>query len=91
MTTEPKLPTILLLMLMGVVILLMVAIIGLFVRVNRLQEAVLAALAAPPGATAEDVGLEVGMPAPAFTLPEVGGASVALGDFAGRRKLQRGR
>ncbi len=45
MTTESKLPTVLLLMLTGIVLLLMVAIIGLFVRMNQLQEAV---LAAPP-------------------------------------------
>mgnify|MGYP000517318313 CR=1 FL=1 len=69
-------------------LLLMVAIIGLFVRMNQLQEAALAALAAPPaGATMQDVGLAVGRPAPAFILPDVNGAPVALEDFAGRRVL----
>ncbi len=88
MTTESKLPIVLLLMLTGIVLLLMVAIIGLFVRMNQLQETVLAALAAPPtGATMQDVGLEVGTPAPAFILPDVNGAPVALEDFAGRRAL----
>ncbi len=43
MTTESKLLTVLLLMLTGIVLLLMVAIIALFVRMNQLQEAVLAA------------------------------------------------
>jgi len=43
MTTESKLPTVLLLMLTGIVLLLMAAIIGLFVRMNQLQETVLAA------------------------------------------------
>jgi len=47
MTTESKLPIVLLLMLTGIVLLLMAAIIGLFVPMNQLQEAVLAALAAP--------------------------------------------
>jgi len=42
MTAESKLPTVLLLMLTGIVLSLMVAIIGLFVQMNQLQEAVLA-------------------------------------------------
>jgi hypothetical protein len=43
MTTGSKLPTVLLLMLTGIVLLLMVAIIGLSVRMNQLQAAVPAA------------------------------------------------
>ena len=88
MTTESKLPTVLLLMLTGIVLLLMVAIIGLFVRMNQVQGAVLAALAASPaGATMQDVGLEVGTPAPAFILPNLDGAPISPADFAGRRVL----
>jgi peroxiredoxin Q/BCP len=88
MTTESKLPLVLLLMLTGIVLSLMVAIIGLFVRMNQLQEAVLAALAAPPaGATMQDVGLEVGTPAPALILPDPDGTPISLADFAGRRVL----
>jgi len=44
MTNQSKLSTVLLLMLMGIVILLMMPIIGLFLRMNRLQREVLAAL-----------------------------------------------
>ncbi len=88
MTTESKLSTVLLLMLMGIVILLMVAIMGLFVRMNRLQQAVLEALTVPrTGAIEQEMGLEVGAEAPDFTLADAGGVPVALRDYAGRRVL----
>ncbi len=77
---------VLLLMLMGVVILLMVAIVGLFIRMNQLQREVLAALA-PLQAMRGPQGLEIGTEAPAFTLPDAAGQMVALGDFAGQKVL----
>ncbi|MEA3339203.1 MAG: redoxin domain-containing protein, partial [Chloroflexota bacterium] len=77
---------VLLLMLMGVVILLMVAIVGLFVRMNQLQCEVLAALE-PLQTMRGPQGLEIGTEAPAFTLPDTTGQMVALGDFAGQKVL----
>jgi len=77
---------VLLLLLTGIVLLLMVAIIGLFLRMNQLQREVLAALeplrpAQPPA------GLSPGTQAPAFTLPDLSGRSVSLEALAGRRVL----
>jgi len=83
--TESK-TDVLLLMLMGIVILLMVAIVGLFIRVNQLQREVLAALA-PFQLMREPQGLEIGAEAPAFTLPDPTGQMVSLDDFAGQRVL----
>jgi len=59
---------VLILMLMGIVILLMVAIIGLFLRMNQLQREVLAALAP---LQIEAIGQELGL--------EVGGSRIAHG------------
>lgn len=88
MTTESKLPTVVLLLLMGIVILLMVAIIGLFVRMNQLQQTVLAALTASrAGAIEQEMGLQAGTAAPAFALSDTAGTTVSLRDFAGRRVL----
>ena len=73
---------ILLLMLMSIVILLMVAIVGLFLRMNQLQQAVLAALASSQvGMPEQEMGLEVGTQAPAFALPDTSGSPVSLDDF----------
>jgi len=77
---------VLLLLLMGVVILLTVAIVGLFIRMNQLQREVLAALE-PLQAMRGPQGLEIGTEAPAFTLPDAAGQMVALGDFAGQKVL----
>ncbi|HAL61465.1 MAG TPA: hypothetical protein DCP08_03550 [Chloroflexi bacterium] len=77
---------VLLLMLMGVVILLMIAILGLFIRMNQLQQEVLAALE-PLQAMRRAQGLEIGTEAPAFTLPDATGQMVSLGDFAGQKVL----
>lgn len=88
MTTESKLPTVLLLMLMGIVILLMAAIISLFIRMNQLQQAVLEALTVPQvGAVEQEMGLEIGVEAPDFSLSDTDGSAVSLRDFAGRRVL----
>jgi len=76
----------LILMLMGIVILLMVAIGGLFFRMMELQRAVLATLQ-PFQAVEAPEGLAVGSPAPGFTLPDTEGQEVSLADFAGQRLL----
>jgi cytochrome oxidase Cu insertion factor (SCO1/SenC/PrrC family) len=76
----------LLLMLMGIVILLMIAVIGLFVRVNQLQREVLAALE-PLQVMNAPQGLEVGVRAPAFTLSDTTGQIVSLDNLAGQRVL----
>lgn len=79
---------VLLLLLMGVVILLMVAIIGLFIRMSQLQREVLVALGPlEAGAIGQEIGLEVGTQAPDFTLYDTAGQMVSLDDFAGQRVL----
>jgi methylamine dehydrogenase accessory protein MauD len=78
----------LLLMLMAIVILLMVAIIGLFLRMNQLQQEVLGALVSFQASVPEQkMGLEVGAQAPDFTLSDTTGQMVSLEDFAGQRVL----
>ena len=57
----------LVLMLMSIVVLLMVAIIGLFVRMNQLQNQILISLASLQTGEAQVMGLAVGTYAPAFT------------------------
>ncbi len=93
---EARLET-LLMMLMGIVILLMVAIIGLFVRMNQVHQEVLAA-AAPlkslaqnqvelmkqSSQTAHGTGLEIGIDAPPFVLTDTLGSQISLTDFAGK-------
>lgn len=76
----------LLLLLTGIVLLLMVAIIGLFLRMNQLQREVLTALeplrqASPPS------GLPSGTKAPSFTLPDLSGRSVLPEGLAGQEVL----
>ncbi len=77
---------VLLLLLTGIVLLLMVAIIGLFLRMNQLQREVLAALK-PLRRVERPEGLPVGTRAPSFSLPDLSGRSVSLEDFAARRLL----
>lgn len=78
----------LLLMLMAIIILLMVAIAGLFLRMNQLQSMVLAALSSgPTGIPAQDMGLPGGTVAPDFTLPDLAGRPTALKNFAGKQVL----
>ena len=76
----------LLLVLMTIVLLLMVAIGGLFFRMTQLQREVLAALQ-PFQAVEPPAGLAEGSPAPAFTLSDPAGQAVSLADFAGQRLL----
>ena len=79
---------VLILMLMGIVILLMVTIVGLFLRMNQLQREVLAALAPLRiEAIGQELGLEIGTPAPTFTLPDTAGQMVSLDDFTGQKVL----
>ncbi|PKO23502.1 MAG: hypothetical protein CVU38_03710 [Chloroflexi bacterium HGW-Chloroflexi-1] len=79
---------ILLIMLMAIIILLMIAIAGLFLRMNQLQGQVLAALGVlQPGAPGQEAGLLPGMAAPDFSLPDQNGKPVALTEFAGQRVL----
>ncbi len=73
----------LILMLMGVVILLMVANLALFVRMNQLQSRVIQALEP----FQRPMGLEVGTRAPLFTLSDTEGRSFSLQDFSKRRVL----
>ena len=87
MTDESKLPIVLLLMLMTIVILLMVAIVGLFLRMNQLQREVLVVLASSPMGAPEERGLGIGTEAPDFALRDTNGAMVSLGDFAGQKVL----
>ena len=85
--TEPRANT-LLLMLMAIIILLMIAIGGLFLRMNQLQSQVLAALSRGlAGVPAQDMGLPVGTVAPDFTLPDLAGMPIPLSSFAGQRVL----
>ena len=76
----------LLLLLTGIVLLLMVAILGLFLRMNQLQREMLAALESLRQAQHLS-GLSPGTEAPAFTLPDLSGRSVSLETLAGRKVL----
>jgi len=90
MTDESKLPIVLLLMLMTIVILLMVVIVGLFLRMNQLQQEVLAALQPLQAMHESDGrprGLEVGEKAPDFRLLDTKGQIIALEDFTGQKVL----
>jgi len=80
--SKPKTDT-LILMLMGVVILLMVANLILFVRMNQLQSSVIQALQP----FQRPAGLAVGSQAPAFNLVDTEGRTVSLREFSGQRIL----
>lgn len=77
---------VLVLTLMGVMVLLMVSILGLFVRMNQLQGQVLAALA-PLQMLREPGGLAVGREAPEFNLPDSEGRMVSLTGLSDKRVL----
>ncbi len=77
---------VLLLLLVGIVLLLMVALIGLFLRMEQLQREVLAALA-PLRQAPQPSGLPPGTKAPPFTLPDLSGQPVSLDALAGREVL----
>jgi methylamine dehydrogenase accessory protein MauD len=73
----------LLLLLMGIIILLLVANLGLFLRMNQLQSQVIQALQPLQRPT----GLPAGTQAPSFRLADTDGRLVSLPDFAGQRVL----
>ncbi|MBC8492771.1 MAG: TlpA family protein disulfide reductase [Chloroflexi bacterium] len=77
---------VLLLLLMGIVILLMVAIIGPFIRMNQLQSQVLAATGSFQAMGVPE-GLEIATEAPDFSLPDIEGRMVSLKDFAGKQVM----
>jgi methylamine dehydrogenase accessory protein MauD len=70
-----------LLMLIGIDILLIVAIGGLFVRVNNLQRSLSGEM------QPAQEGLDVSMKAPLFTLRDTTGTDISLSDFAGEKVL----
>ncbi len=74
---------VLLLMLMGIIILLMVANLALFVRMNQLQRQVIQSLAPFQRPT----GLPQGAKAPSFQLVDTTGQVVSLRDFSGQQVL----
>ncbi len=76
----------LLLLLMGIVLLLMVAIAGLFLRMTQLQRQVLAALE-PFQQMSGPEGLKAGTQAPAFALTDTEGRMMSLTDWAGQKVL----
>lgn len=76
----------LLLMVMAIVILLMVAVAGLFFRMTQLQDEVLAALE-PFQVMRGPEGLETGTQAPAFTLTNTEGQKISLTDLMTQRIL----
>lgn len=75
----------------GTIILLMIAVIVLFFRMNQLQNRILGLLAPFEDAASRDVqemvGLEVGSQAPDFILPDVEGQLVSLAGLSGERIL----
>ncbi len=77
----------LVLMLLGIVVLLMIAIVGFFVRMNQLQNQILTSLTSLQTGGAQTMGLAVGTSAPVFTLPDVDGSMISLQDFVGQRIL----
>lgn len=76
----------LILTLMGIIILLMLAIVGMFIRMNQLQSAILQALQ-PFQMKETTSGLQVGAEAPPFELADTDGNQVSLDDFAGQTAL----
>ncbi|MBE3142003.1 MAG: TlpA family protein disulfide reductase [Thermoplasmata archaeon] len=80
MSVNENKPHVLLSILMVIVILLMIAIAALFLRMNQLQETVVAALSSSQG---QPVGLAIGTSAPEFALVDTNGVDVSLIDYSG--------
>lgn len=76
---EPKVH-ILTLMLIILVSVLLVTVIGLYVKVNNLQREMLGISTLPQFST-ESVGLELGVMAPFWTLTDIYGETISLQDF----------
>ena len=77
----------LILMLMAIVILLMVAIGGLFFQMIKLQEEVLSVLSVGQAAPPLNMGLATGTPATDFDLVATDGQPASLSDWAGQTVL----
>jgi methylamine dehydrogenase accessory protein MauD len=77
----------LILILMSIVILLMVAIAGLFVRVTQLQRQMQGAIVPREVGSEPDEGLELDARAPDFELVDVEGRTISLVDLAGQMVL----
>ena len=65
-----------------IMILLMLAIAGLFIRMNQLQNNIVALLSSQ-GLGGQEIGLPVGSQAPDLTLTDVNGETITLRDFRG--------
>jgi methylamine dehydrogenase accessory protein MauD len=93
MTSESKIPAIVLLLLTSINVFLMAAIAVLFIRMNHLQSAVLSALAPLPADLVEqrvselELGLKIGSQAPPFTLLDTAGQMVSLDELTGQKML----
>ncbi len=74
---------ILLLLLMGVVIVLMVTNLGLFIRMDQLQQEILQALLPLQQDSQRPESLPAGTKAPSFNLQGVDGQMISLDDFSG--------
>jgi cytochrome oxidase Cu insertion factor (SCO1/SenC/PrrC family) len=84
-STEYKATNNLLTVLMIIIVLLMLAISGLFIRMNQLQALIVDGLSASQ--SKEPVGLAIGSAAPEFTLVDTQGKKVSLKDFTGRKVM----
>ncbi|RMH00582.1 MAG: hypothetical protein D6706_03725 [Chloroflexi bacterium] len=88
-SSELKKTNILLMMVTGILFLLLIANVGLFLRINQIQSNIQTMMI--PSQSSENVmlnqGLEIGKNAPTFTLSSTTGENVSLTDFAGQRVL----
>jgi peroxiredoxin len=90
MKDESKLYTEILMLLMSISVVLVVAVASLFLRMNRLQNAVhtsLQSLAMNTTPPELERGLNIGSQAPPFTLLDTEGQTVSLNDLAGQETL----
>lgn len=79
-------------MLMGIVILLMIAIAGLFLRMIQLQQAVIKAMSPLQGQIldtniAQSMGIKIGAKAPGFSLLDLQGNNTTFDSFEGQEVL----
>lgn len=73
----------LLLLLVSIVVVLMVMNLGLFLRMNQLQQEILRTLLPFQQASQQLKNLPIGTQAPSFSLLDMDGQTVSLDDFAG--------
>ncbi|WP_322508315.1 peroxiredoxin family protein [Anaerolinea sp.] len=74
-------------MLMGTIFLLFIAVAGLFIRVNQLQNQILVLMEYFPVDAGQNSGLSIDTNAPDFTLPNTDGKYFSLHDFLGQKIL----